>query len=105
MSLLIKSEDPEESEIALNLCAFFLHHDPKINLTDLIGMDVTSRDLLHRNATSKVWLALNQMDNFQKKGNRELKQEMMNEIQKLVGLKPATEEVKDVKIQLDIMKG
>ena len=103
--MLIKSEDPEESEIALNLCAFFLHHDPKINLTDLIGMDVTSRDLLHRNATSKVWLALNQMDNFQKKGNRELKQEMMNEIQKLVGLKPATEEVKDVKIQLDIMKG
>ena len=62
LALLIKSWIPEESEIALNLCTFLIHHDHELQMSDLIGLDLVSRDILDKNATIKFWQALNTMD-------------------------------------------
>ena len=58
---LLKSHRPEVVEDAINFSMLLLHHEPTVTMSDLVGYDFESRDIIMKRQALKMWDSINDL--------------------------------------------
>ena len=59
MVRMLKSAKKEDQDLSINFALLLLHHDKDVKMSDLVGYDFESRDVITKRQGIKMWEAIN----------------------------------------------
>lgn len=61
LTTLIQSGEDDQVSLGVNMVQLLMHHGDGVTLAGLVKFDITTRDIIHKRESVKVWDAINQL--------------------------------------------